>query len=537
MLAGMSKPVEVTVDNRTRVRASAIPEEALAQVQRAFTHVNQTRAAIEKQIASLISTKKPELIKLRHQLFARAKGEPKVIPTWRLDQGELSVARGGTAKLRAILEDFDLDITFIDRRVEGSGPRAEFVHYLDPWDFQRQIVAATLEREQGLVRSGTGSGKTSAGIMMMVEAGLCSLVVVWTENLLQQWIRRLSKELRIPASDVGVIQGSTRTIRPITVGMQQTLWNCVDAYRGLFGFVLCDEVHRTAAKTFVDVVDRFPARYRVGMSADERRKDGKEFLLYDTFGEVTSEVTREELVVGGFVVDVEVYLVETGFVCPWYEEIDEAQRPSVFTKLVEDMTGNAGRNRLIGELAREELRRGEQVLIFSHRVEHCRVLRADLAQAEPRVGLLLGGSDEKGEFERCRTGIESGEVRAGVGTYQAVGTALDLPKLARGIATTPIHGNKPFVEQVKGRLCRSAEGKAFGRLYYLWDRSIYGLAPLRNFCRWSKTVRVRQGDQWIEGKAYLKDQQGSRRRREEDDEPAAPLAGDSDMDAFLAGGA
>ena len=132
---------------------------------------------------------------------------------------------------------------------------------------------------------------------------------------------------------------------------------------------------------------------------------------------------------------------------------------------------------------------------------------ADVARTEARSGLLLGGKPEKTEFERTRVGILSGDVRVAVGTYQAVGTGTDLPSLARGIATTPIHNNKPFLEQVKGRICRisTATAKSDARLYVLWDRAIFGLAPLRNLCRWSNVVRLRDSftGEWVDGHERL----------------------------------
>ena len=93
--------------------------------------------------------------------------------------------------------------------------------------------------------------------------------------------------------------------------------------------------------------------------------------------------------------------------------------------------------------------------------------------------------------------------RVGVGTYQAVGTALDLPLVSRGVAASPIHNNKQFTRQVRGRLCRSAAGKTTASLYVLWDRYLFGNAPLKNWVKWSRTSRVLIDGKWVDARTHL----------------------------------
>ena len=160
---------------------------------------------------------------------------------------------------------------------------------------------------------------------------------------------------------------------------------------------------------------------------------------------------------------------------------------------------------MLASIVTSESRKGEQVLVFSHRVEHCRRVAADVAREEPRVGLLLGGQDNRSEFRENVDRLLDGRLRVGVGTYQAIGTGNDLPSVARGIATTPIHSNAPFLGQVMGRLCRTSErtGKKDAVLYYLWDRRIHGLAPVKRLSHAAKNVKVKVGETWVPAKEFL----------------------------------
>lgn len=162
-------------------------------------------------------------------------------------------------------------------------------------------------------------------------------------------------------------------------------------------------------------------------------------------------------------------------------------------------------------------------MLFSHRVEHCRRLEADvrrrLAVSADATGLLLGGAGNEAEFARTRAAFKDGSAVFAAGTYQAIGYGMDLPSVARGVATTPIHSNRSFFGQVRGRLCRRSEktGKTDARLYVLWDVGVYGRRPLENMCRWNKRVLVRdERGAWVSGRTYLEAMRDEAKRGAED---------------------
>jgi superfamily II DNA or RNA helicase len=288
--------------------------------------------------------------------------------------------------------------------------------------------------------------------------------------------------------------------------MQQTLLKLnVEQWRevsGYFGVVVCDEVQRFAAKTFMQVIDRFPARWRIGISADETRKDRLEFLLYDLFGSVVAEVQRDDLIEQRFVHDVEVRVVPTDFDAPWYRDPQDADHQN-FNRLLEEMAGDRARNDLVIRLTRNASAQNEQVLVFSHRREHCVELSSQLTEHGERCGLLLGGAADADEFRETVAKIKAGKQRVAVGTVQAIGQGLDLPTVSRGVLATPIASNRQLWGQLRGRLCRTAEGKSDARIAVLWDRRVFGFGMLKNLCAWNRDVKVLSDGQWIEGRAFI----------------------------------
>lgn len=528
--------ITLRVDNRVRIPIRGLSDEALQALREAFTYKN------------------PDYDKAR-RFRLRGKPPPKAVASWKNDDGDLTVPRGGMQRVRDVLAAHSIEWRAVDGRELGEEVDIPEVMRFAPYDFQREMVQTVIHRENVLLRAPTGSGKTVAAFLIANAVKTRTLVIVATRGLFDQWVRELQTVLGMRRSSIGEIRGGKCTIGDITIGMQKSLVKVVGKVAHQFGCVICDEAQLFAAKTFFAVVDHLPARYRVGISADERRKDRKEFLLYDVFGPVAFEVKRDELIDRGVVLDVEVRMFPTDFDAAWFHELrdaeqrvnearEEKRKPDpedaalvsrelvkAFDRVLTEMGENVERNALASRVALAAVEEGHQALVFSHRREHCHRLRADIAARDPTVGLMIGGGGEDGvEYDRALEGLRDGSTRLAVGTYQALGTGINLPSVGRGVATTPVHMNRPFFGQVRGRLCRL--GKEDAALLYLWDVKLYGLAPLRNMVRWNRKVFVWCDGEWRPGRAVLKE-----REREEKERREAKREGVATIGDFLDGDA
>lgn len=317
------------------------------------------------------------------------------------------------------------------------------------------------------------SGKTEAIILSIRELRQPTLIVVWSKGLVRQWVERICLRFGWAPDEVGSIEGSRRRIRPVTVAMQQTLYNGAQDIVDQFGYVVLDEVQRAAARTVREVVSMFPARYRVGVSADERRKDRLEFLIHDAFGDVAIEIPKEELIERGDVCEVEIVVVPTGFSHPPYENAPPGQRSLLYKRTIDAIVGDAARAELAAKLVARRVLAGDHVLAFSDRVDHCKDISRliSLTHGVP-CGLFLGGPRNRQLYEETLERLAAGRVRCAVGTscvYQGV----DIPRLTAGVVTTPTATNRQLLEQQVGRLRRPFPGKRRGTLYYLWDERLF----------------------------------------------------------------
>lgn len=484
------------IDNRVRIPTEALDPEVMRELQASFEHDNPHRDTLRRMGVPHWS-------------------EPKLIVTWTREPplhttgGKwLALPRGGSARAFGILEAAGVDVEIHDARVVGN-PVNLPASSRQLYPHQVRIVDAALELEQCAIRAPTGSGKTDALLALASRVGLPTLVCVPTRGLQQQWVERACDMMGLERRQVGVVSGGKFRLRPLTIAVQMSVAKLAarEEFRDYFGCLLMDEIHQAAAGTYFKAIDAMPARYRVGASADVRRKDRKEFLTGDLFGEVAVDVSRKDLVESGHVLDVEVRMVPTEFRAAWYgvADVDDESddREIDFNRVLDEMQADGDRDMLAVGIVRDEVARGQQVLVMAHRREHVLKLASVISGLGCSTGTLLGGEESRSEFEAAIRGMRDGRVQVGVGTYKAIGTGIDLPRVGVGVAVTPIASNPMFFAQVRGRLCRTAQGKTGARLYVVLDHEVFP-RHAKNLASWNAQALVLVGGQWVQARQWLR---------------------------------
>jgi superfamily II DNA or RNA helicase len=156
-------------------------------------------------------------------------------------------------------------------------------------EYQPEIVATILAKRQGMVVLPCGGGKTVSGVAAVLASGEAALIMVHTEDLLEQWVGAIR---HLSGRDPRVVGGGDHDPRPlapgeIVVGMVQTLSPNLGRYGRLLasvGFLMVDECHRAPADLFAAVINRCQGRYRIGLSATPNRADGYGFLIQALIG-------------------------------------------------------------------------------------------------------------------------------------------------------------------------------------------------------------------------------------------------------------
>ena len=178
---------------------------------------------------------------------------------------------------------------------------------IEPREYQQAALDAWRTHDRrGSVVLPTGSGKTFIGIQAIADAGVATLVVAPTIDLMNQWHATLTNAFgdQLPhqsrdgtGQTVGVLGGGTHEIRPVTVTTYDSAYRYIDEYGDQFGLLIADEIHHLPAPTYRQIPEMAIAPYRLGLTATYERADDAHELLEDTdlVGPVVYEEAVDEL--------------------------------------------------------------------------------------------------------------------------------------------------------------------------------------------------------------------------------------------------
>ena len=168
---------------------------------------------------------------------------------------------------------------------------------IEPRDYQQAALDAWRDHgRRGSVVLPTGSGKTFLGIQAIADAGVATLVVVPTIDLMNQWHATLTNAFGDQLPDgVGVLGGGSHDVTAITVTTYDSAYRYIDDYGDRFGLLVVDEVHHLPAPSYQRIPEMTIAPYRLGLTATYERADGQHEVLEELLGPVVYEEHVDEL--------------------------------------------------------------------------------------------------------------------------------------------------------------------------------------------------------------------------------------------------
>lgn len=330
-------------------------------------------------------------------------------------------------------------------------------------DYQSAAVEKLAQVTQGTVVIPCGGGKTRVGMGAIGKLGTPTLILVHTVDLAEQWLGELHEKLGIEPALIGdgEVCGA-----PVTVAIIQALvrWepSRLDSFLATFGLLVVEECHHAPASTFRQVIDRCPAKYRLGLTATPEREDGLSALLDLFLGAPLMTVTHDELVAAGVLMVPAIRRVETAFTYRYLRAEDYAPMLAAIAR-------DEARNALIVDCVVTEARAGHVCLVLSGRVDHCHTLAGGITARGVSAAVLTG------EVQRARRKELLDDARAGrLSVLVATSLAdegLDLPRLSRVFLAYPGRARGRSVQRL-GRLMRPHPDKADAVLFDFVDGKV-----------------------------------------------------------------
>jgi len=356
------------------------------------------------------------------------------------------------------------EITYQDKRSKPSMPELNFTLKLDDvdkdprYEGQSEAVETMFRQQQGLIIRPPGTGKTQIALAFAARARTRTLILVHTEDILNQWVNFIESGIPELKGKVGVIRGKTCKIGQITVATVQTLYRSYQKqgqdWWAQWGAVIADEAHHTAAPTWEAVLNCCPAFYRFGFTASPTRADGMDATMRFVVGPV---IHRQQFTSP---VELEVVPVKTDFRTLY-------RGPYDWGRLLNTLVADEARNDEIAEIAARESLGGNSVLVLSRRIEHLERISAKL---NGTTNEILTGQRSKQDRIRILKEFREGKISVLLAT-QLADEALDVQRLSRVILTFPGKHEGRIIQQI-GRALRQHPDKTDALIFDMVDHRV-----------------------------------------------------------------
>ncbi|MGH8020875.1 MAG: TOTE conflict system archaeo-eukaryotic primase domain-containing protein, partial [Opitutaceae bacterium] len=405
-----------------------------------------------------------------------AYGKPRIISCAEEHAKHFALPRGCLDEVQDLFAGLGIDTPLRDERCGGTALDVSFAGTLQT--DQRAAAEALLRHDTGVLSATTAFGKTVIAAWLIARRGVNTLVLVHRQQLLEQWIERLSSFLNVLPKAIGRLGGGRRKLTgALDVALIQSLVRkgTVNDLVANYGHLVIDECHHLSARSFELVARRAKARFFTGLSATTTRKDGHHPIIFMQCGPVRHRVdARRQAAARPFVHHV--FVRPTGFRSA--ESPPEDARVE-FHRLCAELSGNAERNRMIVADVVDAVREGRSPLLLTEWIGHLHFFAEKLAAEIPHVITLRGGMGRKTlQAALARVGeTADGQGRAIVATGKYIGEGFDDPRLDTLFLAMPVSWRGTIV-QYAGRLHRLHEDKREVRIYDYADLEVPMLARM-----------------------------------------------------------
>lgn len=411
---------------------------------------------------------------------------PKKIEVYKYDKEKkiLAIPRGEALAVKQFIGHNTYEFRHPDHPIKLQYINTDF----DLDEYQEGAVAAmTNGKRQGIIHAVTSAGKSLMILKTIVEIGQKAVVVVPQKLLMKQLLEDIDKYIRDEHGNKitpGIMGGGKITDGPIVIAIDKTMAKNLDRFREAFGLAILDECHKAPAHTVFDVCNGLNTRYRFGFSGTLKRKDGKQFLIYSTFGEVIYTISKDQLIDKGRIVPVKLTVIDSETKFNWNQVVEGLveqgdKNPTQKARLLQEKTiaNDRQRNSLI--LKHVASLEGKTIVLCRY-VDPC----YELAQRfRDEYGIETGvitGKNAK-EQEASYEAMKHGDLQVIFATVQCMSTGISIADLKHLVLISPIFTNELLLHQIRGRLMRKAEGKEFGHMHFVFDPYIFPVSKLNRF--------------------------------------------------------
>jgi len=436
--------IEITLDNYARI--NGLPEDW------------------QSSLAELISIENEEKRRAIKEHVWNAKSMPDKLTAVFEEESSLVVPRGCKDEIVERLTKSSSDYQIKDNTIEVSAS-IKYETSINLRPNQEKAFNKIIENCQGLVMASPGFGKTTVGLYAACKLQQKTLILIDKTELAKQWIDRAKEQFDL---ELGLIGDKQWEEKDITIATLQTLRSReeeLDAenFWDNWGAVFYDESHHASSDTYYRIINKFPAKYRIGLSATKGKSKAKEKISEFVFGKVIFEDKTNNL-------KPIIYKVNTEFFFDYQPTSKQGNRVTRnnYQKLINALIEDKDRNALIAKNIANDPKSCH--LVISRRLQHLEdlmELTIELGFDRSRCFMLTG---KESSDERLRVAKKGNE--GAIAIFSTVADeGLDIPRLDRIHLVFPSKNHETIRQQV-GRGLRNHPDKKETFVYDYVDQKI-----------------------------------------------------------------
>lgn len=431
--------------------------------------------ALQNRLIRLAAFQNPEFYRAQAMRLSTYE-KPRIIACSENLPSHLALPRGCLEDVLTLFSGLKIKPLICDERVSGIPLELNFSGALRPE--QEVAAAAMLANDIGVLSATTAFGKTVLAAHLIATRGVNTLILVHRQQLLEQWIERLSSFLDLPTKSIGRLGGGHKKLNgKIDVALIQSLVRkgVVDDRVADYGHLVIDECHHLSAQSFELVARRAKARFVLGLSATVARKDGHHPIIFMQCGPIRHRVDAKQQA-DSRPFSHHVIVRPTGLRSMADPDPD---RRMEYQNLCAEMIRSEYRNAMIRDDVVAALSEGRSPLVLTERTEHVAVLAEMIGPHAPHLIVLQGGMGRKslGQAIAQLAAVPENESRVVIATGKFVGEGFDDSRLDTLFLTMPVSW-RGIIAQYAGRLHRVHDGKREVRVHDYADLDIPMLARM-----------------------------------------------------------
>ena len=304
-----------------------------------------------------------------------------------------SFPTGLLPKVREVLDKHNIKYEYIDKRDICDLGKEIPLHMSEGdelYPFQQEAINSSVEKTRGIVRVGTGGGKSVILSGIIAKTNLSTLVLIHRKDIFYQLRDMLKFHLR---TKIGSIGCGENDIQKFNIGMVATLAktkdNKVKEFLANVRCLIVDECHQLGAKQAYSITKMCKAAFiRIGTTATAFRYDDRDFYLQAPTAEKIVDIGPSDLIKQGYLVPPHIFVIGIS-------KIPDLSYMTYQECYDQGIVNNTERNEVIVEVCNYLQSKKLTVLVAITRVEHGKILVSMLHERYPHIkSVFVHGGDE-----------------------------------------------------------------------------------------------------------------------------------------------